>query len=149
MADKPIITRFAPSPTGHLHIGGARTALFCWAFARRMGGRFMLRIEDTDAARSSDESARGIMEDLAWLGIEWDDGPRHTLPDGRVIGANARDIEGGYFQARRVPIYNRELEKLVRAAARTRPLKPPRRSMRSGRPPPPRSRPIGTRAPRM
>ena len=69
------ITRFAPSPTGHLHIGGARTALFCWAFAKRYGGKFLLRIEDTDAARSSEESARGIMEDLAWLGIDWDEGP--------------------------------------------------------------------------
>ncbi|MFZ4430942.1 MAG: glutamate--tRNA ligase family protein, partial [Phycisphaerales bacterium] len=69
-ATPPVVTRFAPSPTGHLHIGGARTALFCWAFARRHGGRFILRIEDTDRARSSVESARGIMEDLAWLGIE-------------------------------------------------------------------------------
>lgn len=115
MTATPVITRFAPSPTGHLHIGGARTALFCWAFARRTGGRFMLRIEDTDAARSSDESARGIMEDLAWLGIEWDDGPKFQTADGREIAANARPIDGGYFQARRVPIYNRELERLVRA----------------------------------
>lgn len=107
------VTRFAPSPTGHLHIGGARSALFCWAYAKRMGGRFMLRIEDTDAARSSDESARGIMEDLAWLGIEWDDGPSLTTRDGRVIGAHARDV-GGYFQARRVPIYNRFMEQLVK-----------------------------------
>ncbi len=73
----------------------------------------MLRIEDTDAARSSDESAKGIMEDLAWLGIEWDDGPKLTLADGRVIGANARDV-GGYFQARRKHIYNAEIERLVR-----------------------------------
>ncbi|NUQ53093.1 MAG: glutamate--tRNA ligase [Phycisphaerales bacterium] len=107
------VTRFAPSPTGHLHIGGARSALFCWAYAKRMGGRFMLRIEDTDAARSSDESARGIMEDLAWLGIEWDDGPSLTTRGGRVIGAGARDV-GGYFQARRVPIYNRFIEQLVK-----------------------------------
>jgi glutamyl/glutaminyl-tRNA synthetase len=74
MADAPI-TRFAPSPTGHLHVGGARTALFCWAFARRHGGRFVLRIEDTDQKRSSEDAARGILEDLAWLGIGWDDGP--------------------------------------------------------------------------
>ncbi|MDX2131785.1 MAG: glutamate--tRNA ligase [Planctomycetota bacterium] len=110
-----VVTRFAPSPTGHLHVGGARTAMFCWAFAKRAGGRFMLRIEDTDAARSSDESARGIMEDLAWLGLEWDDGPALPLPDGRVVGANARAIEGGYFQARRTAIYNRAIEQLVRA----------------------------------
>src|ERR1043165_431285 len=92
-----IVTRFAPAPTGHLHIGGARTALFCWAFARTQRdaqgrpGRFMLRIEVTDAARSSDESARGIMQHLAWLGIEWDDGPKLTLADGRGIGAKARE----------------------------------------------------------
>jgi glutamyl/glutaminyl-tRNA synthetase len=116
----PVITRFAPSPTGHLHIGGARTALFCWAFARRHGGRFVLRIEDTDAARSSEESARGIMEDLAWLGIEWDDGPtfRVDLPWGAatqpVIGSSARPIECGYFQSARVSVYNREIERLVR-----------------------------------
>lgn len=106
------VTRFAPSPTGHLHIGGARSALFCWAYARAHGGRFMVRIEDTDQARSSDESARGILEDLAWLGIEWDDGPRLTLADGRVIGGAARDV-GPYFQAQRVPIYQRYLRQLV------------------------------------
>lgn len=106
-----VITRFAPSPTGHLHIGGARTALFCWAFARRNGGRFMIRIEDTDQARSSEESARGILEDLAWLGIEWDDGPKLTT-SGRAIGANAREV-GSYFQAQRVPIYDRYIRQLV------------------------------------
>lgn len=72
-----IITRFAPSPTGHLHVGGARTALFCWAFAKGRGGRFLLRIEDTDQARSSESSTRGILEDLAWLGIDWDEGPEY------------------------------------------------------------------------
>ncbi len=106
------VTRFAPSPTGHLHIGGARSALFCWAYAKSHGGRFMVRIEDTDQARSSEESARGILEDLAWLGIEWDDGPKLTLADGRVIGADARDV-GPYFQAQRVAIYQRYLRQLV------------------------------------
>src|SRR5579862_7991591 len=117
----PIITRFAPSPTGHLHIGGARSALFCWAFAKRAeleyqakggapgeGGRFMIRIEDTDQARSSEESARGILEDLAWLGIEWDDGPALRVPrrsaagsaSDHTIGAHARNV-GSYFQAQR------------------------------------------------
>jgi glutamyl-tRNA synthetase len=112
-----VITRFAPSPTGHLHIGGARTALFCWAFARRAGaaGRFILRIEDTDAARSSDESARGIMEDLAWLGIEWDEGPEYAAPGrDRVIGGDPRGV-GPFFQARRVALYDQHLERLVRA----------------------------------
>ena len=70
-----IRTRFAPSPTGHLHVGGARSALFCWAFARRHGGTFLLRIEDTDQKRSSDEAGLGFLEDLKWLNIGWDEGP--------------------------------------------------------------------------
>ncbi|MBS0197924.1 MAG: glutamate--tRNA ligase [Planctomycetes bacterium] len=109
------VTRFAPSPTGHLHIGGARTALFCWAFAKRTGGKFILRIEDTDLARSSEESARGIMEDLAWLGIEWDEGPvlRH-LGGQRPIGGDPRHV-GPFFQAQRLALYNQYIESLVRA----------------------------------
>jgi len=70
-----VITRFAPSPTGHLHIGGARTALFNWALARRLGGRMLVRIEDTDRARSNPEEYLQILRSLAWLGIEWDEGP--------------------------------------------------------------------------
>ena len=114
----PVITRFAPSPTGHLHIGGARTALFCWAFAKKNHGHFLLRIEDTDAARSSDESAQGIMEDLAWLGIEWDEGPEFRVPPRsawgahtpephaerggtQTIGGDPRTV-GPFFQARRL-----------------------------------------------
>ncbi|MFO0857491.1 MAG: glutamate--tRNA ligase [Phycisphaerales bacterium] len=96
----PVITRFAPSPTGHLHVGGARTALFCWAFAKKNHGHFLLRIEDTDAARSSDESARGIMEDLAWLSINWDEGPELKTKHG-TIGGDPRTV-GSFFQARRV-----------------------------------------------
>jgi len=68
-------TRFAPSPTGYLHIGGARTALFSWAFARKMGGEFVLRIEDTDQERSTQASVAAILDGLAWLGIDWDEGP--------------------------------------------------------------------------
>ena len=68
-------TRFAPSPTGYLHIGGARTALFCYLFARRHGGQFVLRVEDTDRARSSEESVRAIIDGMAWLGLEHDEGP--------------------------------------------------------------------------
>src|SRR5690349_15498548 len=68
-------TRFAPSPTGHLHIGGARTALFNYLFARHHGGRFVLRIEDTDRERSTDEFTAAILEGLRWLGLEWDEGP--------------------------------------------------------------------------
>ncbi len=108
----PVVTRFAPSPTGHLHIGGARTALFCWAFAKRNHGSFVLRIEDTDQARSSDESARGIMEDLAWLGISWDEGPEFTPAGGPKIGGDPRGV-GPFFQARRVPLYNEHLMQLV------------------------------------
>jgi len=70
-----IRTRFAPSPSGHLHVGGARTALFCWAYARRHGGTFLLRIEDTDRKRSSDTASMAFLEDLQWLGIAWDGEP--------------------------------------------------------------------------
>ncbi len=107
----PIVTRFAPSPTGHLHIGGARTALFCWAFAKRHGGRFMIRIEDTDQARSSEASARGILSDLAWLGIHWNDGPRLDLGGGVVLGEQSRAV-GPYFQAQRRDIYDAYIEHL-------------------------------------
>lgn len=68
-------TRFAPSPTGYLHIGGARTALFSWLYARKMGGDFILRIEDTDIERSSQESVDAILEGMAWLGLDYDEGP--------------------------------------------------------------------------
>ncbi|MFZ5533892.1 MAG: glutamate--tRNA ligase [Pseudomonadota bacterium] len=70
-----VVTRFAPSPTGHLHIGGARTALFSWLHAHRMGGRFILRIEDTDRERSTDEYVEAILEGMAWLGLTHDEGP--------------------------------------------------------------------------
>jgi glutamyl-tRNA synthetase len=72
---KTVITRFAPSPTGYLHIGGARTALFNWLFARHHGGRFLLRIEDTDRERSTDAAIEAIFEGLRWLGLEWDEEP--------------------------------------------------------------------------
>ena len=70
-----IRTRFAPSPTGYLHVGGARTALFSWAYARRHGGRFVLRIEDTDLERSTEVSVNAILESMRWLGLDWDEGP--------------------------------------------------------------------------
>lgn len=92
-AIKPIVTRFPPSPTGYLHIGGARTALFNWLYARKTKGRFVLRIEDTDAARSTSQSVDAILESLTWLGIDWDEGP--------------------YFQTQRYSIYNDYIEKLV------------------------------------
>ena len=85
--------RFAPSPTGHLHVGGARTALFNWLFARGHDGTFVLRIEDTDRARSTDESERAVLEDLKWLGLTWDEGP------------GADDSHGPYRQSERLDIY--------------------------------------------
>lgn len=112
----PVVTRFAPSPTGHLHIGGARTALFCWALAsgaKRAGreGRFLLRIEDTDQNRSSDAATRGILESLAWLGIDWDEGPVHTF-QGRRIGGDPRGV-GPFEQSNRLPIYDRVCQQLI------------------------------------
>ena len=86
-------TRFAPSPTGDLHIGGARTALFCWLFARRHGGRFVLRIEDTDRARSTEASVATILEGLSWLGLDWDEGP--------------------IFQSRRFERYREQIRRLL------------------------------------
>ena len=68
-------TRFAPSPTGYLHVGGARTALFCWLYARQHKGQFVLRIEDTDTARSTEESVQAILDGMAWLGLDYDEGP--------------------------------------------------------------------------
>ena len=68
-------TRFAPSPTGYLHVGGARTALFCWLYARRHGGTFILRIEDTDRERSTPAAVDAILEGMSWLGLAWDEGP--------------------------------------------------------------------------
>jgi glutamyl-tRNA synthetase len=74
-----IRTRFAPSPTGYLHIGGARTALFSWAYARRQGGKFVLRIEDTDVERSTQASTQAILDSMAWLGLDYDEGPFHQM----------------------------------------------------------------------
>ena len=75
-------TRFAPSPTGSLHVGGARTALYSWLWAKKNGGQFIIRIEDTDTARSTRESEREVLEDLSWLGLEHDEGPTAGGPDG-------------------------------------------------------------------
>src|SRR6266508_6856232 len=71
----PVRVRFAPSPTGHLHVGGARTALFNWLYARHHGGAFIIRVEDTDLERSTRESEELVLEDLRWLGLLWDEGP--------------------------------------------------------------------------
>lgn len=89
--------RFAPSPTGYLHVGGARTALFNWLFARHEGGTFILRVEDTDVERNRPELVDGILKDLKWLGLDWDEGP--------------------YFQSQRLAIYRGVAEKLVASGA--------------------------------
>ena len=86
-SDKPVITRFAPSPTGSLHIGGARTALFNWLFARRHGGAFLLRIEDTDRERSTEANTEAILSGLTWLGLDWDGEPVHQF------GRQARHVD--------------------------------------------------------
>ena len=80
--------RFAPSPTGFLHVGGARTALFNWLFVKKYGGQFLLRVEDTDSARSTDASTRAIFEGLEWLGLAWDEAGR--LPGGQPRAASGR-----------------------------------------------------------
>ena len=92
-----IITRFPPSPTGYLHIGGARTALFNWLYAKKTEGKFILRIEDTDVARSTQESVDAILESLEWFGITWDEGP--------------------YFQTKRFAIYDEYIKKLINSGA--------------------------------
>src|SRR3954469_4048957 len=92
--------RFAPSPTGYLHIGGARTALFNWLFSRHYEGKLILRVEDTDRARNTEEAAAAIYEGLRWLDLNWDEGPE--------VGGNY----GPYFQSQRSDIYERYLKRL-------------------------------------
>ncbi|MGD8368836.1 MAG: glutamate--tRNA ligase [Desulfobacterales bacterium] len=94
-SSETVVTRFPPSPTGALHLGGARTALFNWLYARHTGGRFVLRIEDTDAVRSTQASVDVIFEALEWLGIDWDEGP--------------------FFQSKRIDVYREYIEKLVQS----------------------------------
>jgi glutamyl-tRNA synthetase len=93
-----VVTRFAPSPTGYLHVGGARTALFNWLFARRMGGRFILRIEDTDLKRNTPAATQQVIDDLRWLGIEWDEGPEVGGPNGPYLQSQRREIYDKYVK---------------------------------------------------
>ncbi len=88
-----VVTRFAPSPTGHLHIGGARTAIFCWLLARHFGGRFVLRIEDTDTERSKQEYTDSILASMRWLGLDWDGDP--------------------IYQSQRFPLYNEYIDRMI------------------------------------
>lgn len=97
--------RFAPSPTGHLHVGNARTALFNWLLARHAGGTFILRIEDTDVERSTRESELAITDDLRWMGLTWDE------------GVDAGGAFGPYRQTERFPIYTQHAQQLLRNAA--------------------------------
>src|SRR6202034_3696888 len=107
MANEKIRVRFAPSPTGLLHVGNARTALFNWLFARHVGGDFILRIEDNDAERSEPRYEKKLIEDLKWLGLDWDEGPNEPGNKGASKGDN-----GPYRQSDRLPIYATYAEKL-------------------------------------
>ncbi|HEY7451077.1 MAG TPA: glutamate--tRNA ligase family protein, partial [Candidatus Limnocylindria bacterium] len=108
--DRPIRVRMAPSPTGPLHIGTARTSLYNFLFARHVGGTYVLRIEDTDLARSTAEFERDILDNLHWLGIAWDEGPQHA--GGDDIGPL-----GPYRQSLRMDRYAREADRLLRSGA--------------------------------
>ena len=101
MSEQHLRVRFAPSPTGYLHVGGARTALFNWLLARRHGGTFVLRIEDTDTERSSWEMVAGIVEGLRWLGLDWDEGPDQGGP------------HGPYFQSQRLDRHRALVQRLL------------------------------------
>jgi glutamyl-tRNA synthetase len=93
--------RFAPAPSGSIHVGNARSALFSWAFARHHGGAFVLRVEDTDASRVSEEAFRGVLDSLRWLGLDWDEGPDVGGP------------HGPYRQSQRLDIYRQQVERLI------------------------------------
>ena len=110
-----IRVRFAPSPTGYLHVGGARTALFNWLLARQRGGVFVLRIEDTDADRSSDAMVEGILQGMRWLGLDWDEGPDTGGP------------HGPYFQSARFDRHREVAEQLVAAGHAYYDFTPPER----------------------
>ena len=99
--DGRVRVRFAPSPTGNLHVGGARTALFNWLYARNLGGTFVLRVEDTDTARSTRESEDAMVRDLKWMGLDWDEGPDCGGP------------YGPYRQSEREAIYKQLADQLV------------------------------------
>src|SRR3954465_9152754 len=94
MSSATVFTPFAPPPPRYLHVGGARTALFNWLLARHLGGRYLLRIEDTDLARSTDEAVHQLVDDLRWLGLHWD---------------NSELV----YQSKRLPIYNAIIDKLI------------------------------------
>src|ERR1044072_6765245 len=98
-------TRFAPSPTGYLHIGGVRTALFNWLFAKGQGGQFILRVDDPDAQRNVDEALAPILHGLRWVGLSWDEGPE--------VGGPC----GPYYQSQRLDRYQAAVRKLIEVGA--------------------------------
>lgn len=105
MNQSPVRTRFAPSPTGYLHVGGARTALFNWLFAKKHGGTFILRVEDTDQERNTEQARLAIFEGMEWLGLDWQEGPH---ADGTTTGEY-----GPYHQSQRDDIYDKWFDKLL------------------------------------
>jgi glutamyl-tRNA synthetase len=104
---KKVRTRFAPSPTGFLHIGGARTTLYNWLFARHHGGDFVLRIEDTDEVRSTGDSVTAILDSVRWLGLDWNEGPLNETSD--------KGPYAPYYQMKRVEIYRKYRDELISA----------------------------------
>ena len=116
LSDLPFRVRFAPSPTGFLHIGGARTAIYDWLLARSTGGQFILRIEDTDRTRFVAESLQDIMDSLKWLGLDWDEGPGARGTDekaGYGSDPTAHGPYGSYFQSERLDLYHKYARQLI------------------------------------
>src|SRR3712207_2630615 len=105
MSSPVVKTRIEPAPSGSIHVGNARTALFNWLFARHHGGRFVLRIADTDAKRATEENYQAVLEDMRWLGLEWDEGPETGGP------------HGPYRQSERFDLYDRAARDLVEKGA--------------------------------
>ena len=119
----PVRVRFAPSPTGKLHVGGARTAIFNWAFARANNGTFILRIDDTDPTRSTDENTQVILRAMRWMGLDWDEGPE--------VGGDF----GPYAQTKRLEMYKAAAQKLWDEGRATPASAPPSSSPRTRGPP--------------
>jgi glutamyl-tRNA synthetase len=101
MSERPVRVRFAPSPTGYFHVGGARTALYNWLYARNQGGTFILRIEDTDRRRYQEEAEQDLLDSLRWLGLQWDEGPE--------VGGDY----GPYYQSQRLDLYRQYAQRLL------------------------------------
>jgi glutamyl-tRNA synthetase len=107
MARSKVRVRFAPSPTGFLHLGGARTALYNWLWARQTKGTFILRVEDTDRERSTEAAVKAIFDSMQWLGLDWDEGP--------LVGGSGGGDQGPYFQMQRLEIYQLYAQRLIEA----------------------------------